>query len=1008
MRIQFLRAVFFFACTFVFRPISGVSRSARAGHLARKGDKDINLSPYLEKRNRWVDSVFDSMTPERRLGQLFMVAAYSNKSERHVHEIEQLITQYNLGGLIFFQGGPQRQVKLCNYYQSKAQVPLLIAMDIEWGLSMRLDSTITFPKQMTLGALPTEDEIYRMGTEIAYQCKRIGVQLSFSPVVDINSNPDNPVIGSRSFGESKENVTKKALAYMRGLQDNGVMANLKHFPGHGDASSDSHFSLPVINRTKKQLDEVELYPYKKLIREKPMSIMVAHLSVPAFDTVHNRATTLSHSVVTQLLKNDLGYEGLVFTDALNMKGVSAYLKPGELEVQALLAGNDMLLFPENVPEAIAAIKRALDRDIISRKEIDVRVRKILEAKYWSGLDKWKSLPLENLYKDLHPVETENFLYEIFSKAATIVKNDYGHLPFHNLDTTKFISVAINAEPENNFQEMLKNYAGFENYVLSEKSSRQDYDSVMQKCQGEKTIVVSFHKLISTASKNYGIPDSSLSFLNRLRNRNKVIVVAFGNPYSLKKFSDYPTVLCMYEDNKYTETTAPQVLFGALPAAASLPVTADTNLPRNTGLPGAFLQRLRYAHPEDVGMNGEVLSRIDSVARSVVDRQMAPGCQVLVARDGAVIYNKQFGYLSYDRTEPVRNNTLYDIASVTKVAATLQVVMQLEEKGALDISKKASAYLPELLETNKKDIVISDLLLHQAGLIPFIPFWRRTRTTEGFSPVYYCDTADSWFDKEVAPGLFAEDGMEDTLWKWVLASEMQPKNSLGRYDMKYSDLSFYFLKRICEKVTNTKLDRFTDSALYRPLGLSTMTYKPLQKFPVSRIAPTEDDLDFRARLIRGTVHDPGAAMQGGVAGHAGLFSNANDLAILMQMHLNNGAYGGRRYLRAETVPYFTEKQPGKNPRGLGWDKPTTIPAEGPTSKYASRDTYGHTGFTGTCVWVDPVYNLIFVFLSNRINPDVTNTKLIQKNIRPRIHDIVYESIYANYPNVFAPGAESKKK
>ncbi|MES2389299.1 MAG: glycoside hydrolase family 3 N-terminal domain-containing protein [Bacteroidota bacterium] len=961
--------------------------------------RDSDTDPRsLIKRNHWVDSVFESMSPDRRIGQLFMVAAYSNRTEKHVHEIENLVRQYNLGGLIFFQGGPYRQVKLTNYYQSRAQVPLLIAMDIEWGLSMRLDSTFTFPRQMTLGALPSEEEIYRMGAEIASQCKRIGVQLSFSPVVDINSNPDNPVIGTRSFGESKENVTRKAIAYMKGLQDNGVMANLKHFPGHGDAGSDSHYSLPVINRTKKQLDEVELYPYKKLIREKPMSVMVAHLSVPAFDTVHNRATTLSHAVVTQLLKNDLGYEGLVFTDALNMKGVAAYLKPGELEVQALQAGNDMLLFPENVPEAYSAIRKAIETGQISQKEIDQRVRKILEAKFWAGLDKYRPLSTDNLFRDLHPVETENFLYEIFGKSATIVKNDYRHIPFQTLDTTRFVSVAINGDADNVFQQGLRNYAPFETYNLSDKSRTSDYDSVLVKLRGEKTVIVSFHRIISSASKNYGIPDSSLTFLNRLRNQNKVVVVTFGNPYSLRRFSDYASVLCMYEDNKYTQTTAPQVLFGALPARAALPVTADSLLPRSTGFPGSFLQRLRYANPEDVGMNGKALARIDSLAQSVVDSRTAPGCQVLVARDGAVVYNKSFGYQSYDRLEPVKQNTLYDIASVSKVAATLQVVMSLEEKGLLDITKKASYYLPELTETNKRDIVVSDLLLHQAGLVAFIPFWKRTKNAEGFNPTFICDTGDAWFNKQVAQGLYAEDGMEDTLWKWIQQSELLQKNSLGRYDMKYSDLGFYFLKRIVEKVTNRPLERYVDSTIYRPLGLATMTYRPLEKFPVERIAPTEDDKDFRGRLIRGTVHDPGAAMQGGVAGHAGLFSNANDLAILMQMHLNNGTYGGHRFLRAETVPYFTEKQPGKNIRGLGWDKPAGPGTEGPTSKYASRDSYGHTGFTGVCVWVDPIYNLIFVFLSNRIHPDAANTKLIKNSIRPRIHDMVYESIYANYPNI----------
>jgi beta-N-acetylhexosaminidase len=963
--------------------------------------RDRSIKSFIfDQQEHWVDSVLASMNPEERIGQLFMVAAYSNRNEQHYSEIDELIKNHNIGGLIFFQGGPVRQAVLTNRYQSKSKVPLFIAMDAEWGLSMRLDSTMAFPKQMTLGAIANDQYVYEMGKEIAMQCKRLGMQINFAPVVDVNSNPANPIIGMRSFGEDKVNVASKGIAYMKGMQDLKVMANAKHFPGHGDSETDSHLTLPVINQPKERLSEIELYPFKRLIEDSLMSIMIAHLYVPAYDNTINRATTLSKAVVTDLLRKDLGFKGLAFTDALNMKGVSSFYKPGEVDLLALLAGNDVLLFAENVPVAIKKIQKAIKNKDISQEEIDERVKKILRAKYWSGLHELKPVEINNLYNDLNNPRAKALKQTLYEQALTVVKNDQNYLPIKIVDTSSFASVSIGIETGNTFQMNLDHYASFDHYSISNKNSADTaYNSMLEKLEKYEVVVVGLHNTSAFNSVNFGISDASKKFIEKLNLKTKVVLSVFGNPYSLKYFTFIPNLICAYEDNETTQKIVPQLIFGAIPATASLPVSADVTMKAGQrSLISKTLQRLRYGFPESAGVDSRTLAKIDSIALKAIGDGATPGCQVLVARNGMVVYNKSFGYLSYDKTQPVNNNTIYDIASISKVAGTLQAVMFLEERGLIDLDKKASYYLTDLKGTNKEDLLLKDILTHQAGLTPFIPHWKKTVDSSGFCKVYYSTTKDSLHPNEVIPGLYSIVAMEDSLWKWTKESDLikkpKPKRKRGPepkgYDYVYSDLGFYIMKRVVEKQINQPMDEFLQQNIYDRLGLATMTYKPLSKFSSDRVAPTEDDKYFRKCLIRCTVHDPGAAMLGGVAGHAGIFSNAGDLATLMQMNLQLGTYGGQRYLLPETLPLFTKRQFDKNRRGLGWDKPEPS-GGGPTSENASPNTYGHTGFTGTAAWVDPDQNLVYIFLSNRIYTDAANTKLIKWGTRTQVQDVIYQSI-----------------
>ncbi|GAB2776191.1 beta-glucosidase-like glycosyl hydrolase/CubicO group peptidase (beta-lactamase class C family) [Hymenobacter luteus] len=948
--------------------------------------------PMSVAEQNWVDSVFTSLTPDQRLGQLFMVAAYSNKDRKHAQYTEFLIKNYNIGGLMFLQGGPRRQANLTNRYQAAAKVPLLVAMDAEWGLDMRLDSSMHFAKGMTLGAMDDDQYVYQMGREIALKMKTLGVHVSFSPVIDVNSNPSNPVIGNRSFGENKEQVAKRGISYIRGLQDHGVMAVVKHFPGHGDTDVDSHVALPVINSDMARLTNVDLYPFQKSFEQGVMGVMVGHLYMPLFDTVRTLSATISKNLVTGLLKEKMNYRGLVFTDALNMKSVSTLYKPGELDALALAAGNDVLLFSEDVPMALQKIKEFIAEGKVDQADIDQRVRKVLRAKYWAGLNRYQPVDVPNLMQNLNRPLSRMVQQQIYEHATTVVKNEDDLLPFLRLDTLRIAAVTIGSDAPT-YKEIMGKYQNGPVYAVP---NRYAVDSTFARIAGRlapyNVVVVSLHNMNNTPTHNYGIGEGALKFLKDLQAnpRIKTVVVAFGNAYSLKYLEGNRNLVCGYEDNYASQLVVPQVLFGALPAKGRLPVTVSENLKAGTGLPTPDFRRLRYGTPEEAGLDSRILSQIDNVALEAVAYAAAPGCQVLVAKDGMVVFDKSYGYCTYDKSQPVNNSTLYDLASVTKVAGTLQAIMYLKDQGKLNLDERVATYLPELKSTNKKDMTVREVLMHQAGLKPGIPTWEKTVTKAGPKPTFYASTESPQFSREVTPELYSLSTSDDSVWTWVQRSGLLPKVK-GKYPVEYSDLSFIILKRVAEKVLKEPIDGFLQRTFYQPLGLGTMTYNPLSKFPKSCIAPTENDTYYRRTLLQGTVHDQTAAMIGGVGGHAGLFSNANDLAVLMQMNLQNGRYGGQRYFQTPVVTEFARSTEAGNRRGLGWDKGDPSKPEGPTSNLSPASTFGHTGFTGTCVWMDPENKILYIFLSNRVYPDAGNNKLRQYNIRTRIHDVIYKSL-----------------
>ncbi|MDX1665620.1 MAG: glycoside hydrolase family 3 N-terminal domain-containing protein [Saprospiraceae bacterium] len=941
---------------------------------------------------RWVDSVFDAMSQEQRLGQLFMLRAHSNLGQEHVAKITDMVKNHQVGGLCFFQGSPEGHVELINKYQALSRTPLLIAIDAEWGLGMRLkEAAVSFPEQLTLGALRDNRLIYEMGEEIARQLKRMGVHVNFAPVVDVNNNPANPVINYRSFGEDRYKVAVKGYMYMKGLQEEGIMACAKHFPGHGDTDVDSHLDLPVVDHPRSRLDSLEMYPFRVLSDQGVGGVMVAHLHVPVLDDRPNRSTTLSRAVVDTLLKRELGFKGLVFTDALDMKGVTKYFEEGQLEAEALLAGNDMLVLPGDLTESIAAIRSYVEGGRLSWAEIDQRVRKILRAKYRLGLSSFKPLSTEGLRGDINTRRSEVIIQRIIREALTLVRNDGKLLPIAELPDIDMSSLSIGAEVTTPFQHRLSSYADMEHYQAGSELSPALQASLIDRLKDKDLVIVGMHGMRPHASQDFGISDSARRFLDKLDAETQVVLVIFGNPYSLRFFDEMETVVVAYEDGAEFQDQAAQAIFGAFAFRGRLPVTASPLSTVNTGISTKPLRRLGYVLPEAVGMNSDTLKRIADIAERVIESKGTPGCVVLVAKDGQIVYHRSFGYHTYRKQRPVSPEDIFDLASITKVTATTAGIMRLYEGGKLSLEDPMGKYLPDLWDTDKAPLEIGDVMAHQSGLKSWMPFYKPTVSKSRRNPrplnEFYRYRSGGPFTVPVTDRLFMRSDLADSIWQQIVHSELRPRKSYH-----YSDLGFYLLKRLLEGIADKPLDEFVAEELYRPLGLRTMTFNPKKKFSLADIVPTEEDRYFRRQRIHGYVHDSGAAMLGGVSGHAGLFSNARDLAIFMQMLLQNGYYGGRAHFNPATVRHFTRRYKNSSRRAAGFDMLETDPLREPNlSALASPRAFGHKGFTGTCAWADPEYGLVYVFLSNRTYPRMTNKTLIDLEVRNEIQTVIYNSL-----------------
>lgn len=953
----------------------------------------ISITGFAQQNaaSRWADSVFKALSPDEQIAQLMVVRLSEKTATGYVYYdslVLELVKKYNVGGICLFQGGPVLQANTINKLQAASKTPILMCIDGEWGLGMRYDSVLPLPRQMMLGAMQDPRIMYQYGKIVGNQCKRAGIQVNYAPVMDVNNNPDNPVINDRSFGEDKYKVAEYGVQYMKGMQDVGVMACAKHFPGHGDVSVDSHKDLPVINKTRSQLDSLELYPFREIFKAGVGSVMIAHLSIPSIDNTPNKPTSISYKNVTELMRNELGYQGLTFTDALGMQGVNKFYPNGAASVESLVAGNDMLCLPNDIPQAIERIKIAIDSGRLSWSDIEAHCKKVLLAKYQYGLSKWQPVSTENLAADLN--NNVPFMRRLVAEEAlTVLKKTDKHFFPLKEGEKEVLYVSIGTNNDNAFaRRMRSDYnADVINFDYRQDDSKNT-SIVANIKKNYKKVVIGIHNYSRTPANNFGISKAAVDLVTRLQQKTNAISFVFGNPYAIKNWCNAKNLIACYEDDSIIHNVAIDLLQGRIPAKGKLPVTVCEKFKYGSGVTYAALSPVDHSK---LTLDANKLTFIDAIAEEAITKGATPGAVVLVAKDGKIAYHKTYGSFSYDNAELVTKESIYDMASVTKVCATTISIMKLYDEGRLDLKKKLGDYLPWVRGTNKEHLEIKDILLHQAGLVAYIPFYKETIDANGVPlPQYYSAKQNDSFSIPVAKDMYMRTDWRDTIYNRILQS---PLGKANRYI--YSDNDFIFLGKIVEAISGLPLDEYVKKTFYQPMGLTTAGFKAGEQFNLKRIAPTEQEKYFRLQLLRGTVHDPGAAMFGGVAGHAGLFSNAYDLAVIMQMLLNGGTINGKRFLQKETVDLFTAYQSSISRRGYGFDKPEKdnhIRPDPYPCYTASPLTFGHTGFTGTCVWADPMYNIVFVFLSNRVNPQGgDNTKLLRMNVRTNIQEAIYKAM-----------------
>ena len=953
-------------------------------HIAERHAEEL-------KADKWVNEQFQAMTNDERLGQLFMYAAYPKNGSADELRVIKAIQDYKLGGLIFFQGAPTQIARLSNLYQSKSRIPLMVAMDAEWGIGMRVDSVGSYPRQLLLGAIQNDTLLYDMGREVASQCRRIGVHINFAPVADVNNNPANPVIGNRSFGESRENVSAKAFQYMKGMQDHGVMACAKHFPGHGDTDVDSHHDLPVVNHSIERLDSIELYPFKKLIRQGIQSVMIAHLHIPAIDSTENLPITLSKKGIQQLLKDSLGYEGLVFTDAMSMKGLTKYWEAGRAAAQSLIAGTDVLLMPPDIPKAIKEIKLSIERNELSWAEIHQRCKKILRAKYNLNLHKYKEVSTANVVSDVNTYSSQTLHRNLVANAITLVQDTANYLPIDGVRSSKIATLSIGSGRQTAFQSELRLYGIKKHYYTSTSISESNYKRLMSLLQRQKTVIITLDRLGRLPGNAFNLPARTRSFIHDLATQTRVVLVVFGSPYALRYFDNLPIIVCAYNNKSMTKRLTAQAIMGGISMKGRLPVSASPKLVYGMGEDTQSTCLPYVIKAEHVGLHTKKLKVIDQIANEAVTTRATPGCQVMVVKEGQIAYHKAYGYHTYSRQRKVRLDDIYDVASVTKIAATTIAIMKLHEERMLDIDKPLSDYIPELKGTNKEGLRIKSIMAHQAGLKPWIPFYTRT-LDENKKPMprYYKSTKTGDYNVRIKENMYFDRKATDS----IIWQRIYNVPQLGSKNYRYSDLGFYLFTKLIKNVSGKTLDTYVQEQFYEPMGLEYTTFKPLTKgISRSRIIPTEEDDYFRYGRVHGEVHDMGAAMIDGISGHAGLFTTARDLGAILQMLINGGTYKGRRYLEEATVKLFNTKYSDSSRRKIGFDgKETSDKADHSVNvAYQTSDnTFGHLGFTGIGAWADPDSKLIYIFFSNRTYPDGENNKLISKGIRSRIHEAIYDA------------------
>ena len=938
-----------------------------------------SLDPLLDKnfneQLKWVDSIYNTMNIDEKIGQLFMARISSVVGQKSFEKAKENIVKNHIGGLIFSKGSASKSNRWINALQKISKIPLITGMDAEWGASMRYDSINKFPWNMTLGAIQDDELIEEIGYKIGIQLKALGININFSPVVDINTNPLNPIIGNRSFGEDKFEVSRKSLKMMMGMHRAGILTCAKHFPGHGETMKDSHYDLPLVKFDKNRIDSVELYPYKKLIPQGISSIMVGHLNYPALDD--GIPSSLSKKIVDSLLLKELDFKGLVITDALEMKGVSEFKKYKNISLSAFLAGNDILLIPENLEKDLKVLKRAYYKNIITEERLSLSVKKILKAKYKLGLNNYKPLDVDNLVSKINSISNDYLIRKSMEDAITLLKND-GTIPL----SKQKIGYLNLGDKDDDFYNLLSRELDISKINISNYNQDDIFDY--------EFLIISFLKSNKSPWVNSEFSKTDLEIIETLSSKRKVILVTFTKPYNLSKINleKISAVLLAYQNNMDAKYSATQSIVGKNKITGRLPVSISTKYKYGSGITLKMDSLVPFVNPFDVGINKIKLKQIDNLAHVAIDSMLTPGMQILAARYGKIFYHKAFGYHTYDKKRKVKLSDVYDVASLTKILSTLPILMQEIDKGELLFDNTLGSLSSKFKNTNKENLTFLEIMSYQSGIIPWVPFYQETLKKRDKRPSrkYYRTKESKKFNIKISDKLYGKYNLEKLQFESLINSRLLKKGE------NYSDLPTIFMQYILEEKYNTSLENLFIERVSKPLNLQSTFYLPLKYRDESEIVPSEIDTYFRQNKLTGYVHDMTASIKGGVSGHAGLFSNAFDVAKIMQMFLQKGEYSGVNFFSNQTFDKFNKtyfKDEG-NRRAVGFDKPKPQ-GGGMTFEGISENSFGHSGFTGTFTWADPETEIIFVFLSNRTFPSMDNRKLIEQNVRTRMQKLLYESI-----------------
>ena len=947
---------------------------------AQQPDPLLSVNPKLQQK--WVDSVYHSMSLDQKIGQLFTPMVFSKKDDKHFDDIRSLIEKHHIGGIIFSLGAPVKQTQWLNEFQSMSKIPLLISMDAEWGVAMRLDSVIAFPWSMTLGAIKENSIIRKIGKRMGEQEKILGVNMSYAPVLDINTNAQNPIIGNRSFGEDPSRVAEKGVALMLGHHDAGILTSGKHFPGHGDTAKDSHKTLPTVSFDRSRLEKIETYPFKKAIEQGLSSVMTAHLNVPALSDTKD-PTSLSYSVVTKLLKKNIGFNGLAVTDALNMKGAEPNDPNSNMDLLALMAGNDILLISKDIPLGIEKIKIAYQKFNVVKTRVEESVKKILKAKYKVGLTHKNRVDTKNIYTRLNTKKDTLLIEEAYAKSITLLKNDNQLLPLD--PRTTYAHIKLGDDQSDVFETQLRDYVNIKTVTPS------SIDVTLTALKDFKKVIISYHRSNRSPFLSADFSKDDIKLIQAIARKHELVLDIFVNPYSLIDLGDLSSIealIVSYQNSPISQKISAELMNGHGSFLGSLPVGISNIFPVGSGIKFEPNEKNKRIGLIEKGFDPDRLAEIDYFAQRVIDSAITPGMQILVAKSGEILYHKSFGHHTYNKKIKVENHHLYDLASLTKITATLPLIMREVDQKSLGLNSSFKDFMPDLEGTNKANLSVKESLSHYARLTPWIPFYKETIDDKG-QPLrkFYRNRDKTRFNIPVADQLYLRSNFNQKIKKQVIGSPL-----LDSLYYKYSDLPFYLFKNFLEKKYKKPLNDLADEFLYKPLGLERTLFNPWKFVPKDEIVPSEIDDYFRHRELRGYVHDMGAAMQGGIGGHAGLFSNAEEVYYIMQMYLQKGSVNGHEFITSKTFDefnrcYYCDKG---NRRGIGFDKPQ-LKGEGSTCGCVSKVSFGHMGFTGTYAWADPDQELIFVFLSNRTYPSMSNNLLGQKNVRTRMQALVYKAL-----------------